>query len=105
MSTTHVPYSNEQVFPPYDDNSAAIDWRTSGIITPVRDEGSCNSDFASTAADLAASAWSIKTGIAGTIPAIQMILDCETVTSNGCTGGSVQAALTAIATLGVYDET
>jgi hypothetical protein len=103
-STTHVPYSTEQIFPPFDENSPSVDWRTVGIITPVRDEGACDSSYASTAADLAASAWSIKTGISGVIPSIQMILDCETVTSTGCSGGSVQAALTSYATLGAYSE-
>jgi len=33
-----------------------------------------------------------------------MVIDCETVTSNGCTSGSVQAALGSFATLGAYSK-
>lgn len=103
--TSHTVYSNEQVFPPFAENSAAIDWRDWGVITPVQDVGStCAAEYAQTAADLASAAWSIKTGTANVLPSIQMVIDCETVSSDGCAAGTVQAALGAYATLGVYSE-
>jgi len=69
--TSHTVYSNEQVFAPFAENSASIDWRDWGVITPVQDVGStCAATYAQTAADLAAAAWSIKTGTANVVPSI-----------------------------------
>jgi len=109
----HEAHSNLYTFGPFDENSSSVDWRSKGVITPVQDYTlvgntpvtKCNVSYAAAAADLASAAWSIKTGIANFKPSIQMIIDCETEISDGCTTGSLTSALGAFATLGAYDAT
>ncbi len=65
----------------------AFDWRDKGMVTPVKDQGSCGSCWAFSATEAVESAWMINGG-AETIMAPQQLVDCSwSEGNNGCNGG------------------
>ncbi|PRW59388.1 senescence-specific cysteine protease SAG12-like [Chlorella sorokiniana] len=67
------------------------DWRSKGVTTPVKDQGSCNTCFAFTAAAQIESYLLIKEGKTFAQRPIdaseQQIVDCNSPTGNGCRDG------------------
>jgi cathepsin H len=65
----------------------AVDWRTKGVVTPVKNQGSCGSCWAFSTIGAVESVWAIKTGKLLTF-AEQQLVDCAGGFKNmGCRGG------------------
>jgi len=67
----------------------SVDWRQEGMVTPVKDQGSCGSCWAFSAVEAIESAWMIA-GNSQVILSPQELVDCTLtpVTENeGCNGG------------------
>jgi len=75
-------------------NPASIDWRDHGVVTHVKDHGSCGSCWAFGAIASLESQYSIRDGD-GTLYDFseQQLVDCDTLgDNNGCRGGIPSAA-------------
>ena len=68
--------------------NGAIDWRTKGMVTPVKDQGQCGSCWAFSATESVESAYMIA-GNAEVIMAPQELVDCSKglFSNHGCNGG------------------
>ena len=65
----------------------SFDWRDEGMVTAVKDQGSCGSCWAFSATEAVESAWMINGGDE-TIMAPQQLVDCSWAEgNNGCNGG------------------
>jgi len=74
-----------------DDLPSDVDWRTKGVVTPVKNQGSCNSGWAFSATGAVESVVAIQTGrLIGLSE--QQLLDCSRERDEGCHGGSPEAA-------------
>jgi len=62
-----------------------VDWRTKGVITPVKDQGNCGSCWAHSADEAVESFYAIKSGNLQVL-SVQQCTAC-TYTYNGCDGG------------------
>ena len=87
---------------------SAVSWRSSGIITSVKDQGSCGSCWAFAASAMVESAY-IQTGKAGSDIDFseQQLVDCTnnpTYNNYGCYGGSNTAAFAYFMNQGVSSE-
>ena len=80
----------------------AFDWRDKGLVTPVRDQGSCGSCWAfSTLANLEGLYYKLRGKVVDLSE--QMLVDCDTFDS-GCNGGLMEYALEWIKENGIETE-
>ncbi|CAN6179993.1 unnamed protein product [Urochloa humidicola] len=87
--------------PPYANLSAArasVDWRDSGAVTPVKNQGRCGSCWAFSTVAAVESIYQIRTGKLESLSE-QELVDCDTL-DHGCDGGISYRALTWITSNG-----
>jgi len=76
------------------DVAAALDWRTQGVVNPIKDQGQCGSCWAFSAAGTVESSYAISQGKLFSL-AEQQLVDCSTEGgSDGCNGGWEDKAMT-----------
>jgi len=71
-------------------NATNVDWRTKGMVTPVKDQAQCGSCWAFSATEEIESAW-LMAGNKQQILAPQQIVSCDK-TDDGCDGGDTPTA-------------
>lgn len=82
-----------------------VDWRREGVVTAVKDQGSCGSCWAFSAVESVESAAAIADGELRSLSE-QEVLDCDTFDGNmGCHGGEMNTALQFIRDHGIDTET
>lgn len=82
----------------------SVDWRTQGVVNPIKDQGQCGSCWAFSAAGTVESAYAITNGKLFSL-AEQQLVDCSTEGgSQGCNGGWEDQAITHYATHGACAE-
>ena len=65
-----------------------IDWRTKGVVNPIKDQGACGSCWAFSANAAVEGAWAIKTGTLYDLSQ-QFLMDCNHLSAcRGCSGGA-----------------
>lgn len=84
--------------------AASLDWRTKGMVTPVKNQGVCGSCWAFATAETIESHWAINTGELQELSE-QFILDCTPNPNHcggngGCEGGTGELALARLIELG-----
>lgn len=82
----------------------AVDWRKSGVVTPVKDQGECGSCWSFATAETVESYFALATGQLAVLSE-QQILDCtpnpqECGGTGGCQGGTSEIAFEQIMTMG-----
>lgn len=83
----------------------SVDWRTSGAVTPVANQGNCASGWAFSAAGALEGAWEIS-GNQLTALSEQQLLDCSTRYGNtGCSGGLMDYAFNYMIANGLTSDT
>ncbi|HXF41118.1 MAG TPA: C1 family peptidase, partial [Blastocatellia bacterium] len=72
-------------------NKPSVDWRTKGVVTGVKNQGQCQSDYAFSATGVMEAAWGISKGQLISLSE-QQLIDCDAA-NNGCSGGSTVRAI------------
>jgi len=102
------PQSNRAPMPEEDVDTSAlpndVDWRTSGAVQRVKDQGQCGSCWAFSATGAVESFTKIKTGTLPDLSEQQIVDCCHAGGSMGCNGGEETAALEWIAQHGQCSE-
>lgn len=80
----------------------AVDWRVHGVVTPVKNQGSCQSGYTFSATGAMEGFQALQSGTLRSFSE-QQLLDCSI--NNGCDGGTVPAALEYIINQGGYSAT
>jgi len=101
----NIVYPN--IDPEFVANLKDIDWRNTGVITSVKDQGQCGSCWAFAAAETVESYYALASTADGNLPVLseQQILDCTPNPqhcggSGGCGGGTIELAYTQLAATG-----
>jgi cathepsin L len=90
-SSGHLSVQPRPVRPIVTDTPDSFDWRDSGVVQVVKDQGSCTSGWAFAAAASAESVFAIFWGGAPSNLSEQNLIDC-TMDCGGCVGGHVTKA-------------
>ena len=88
--------------PLLDIDADEVDWRTQGVVTSVKDQGSCEADYAFSVSGAIESASAIETGTLVSLSA-QQLIDCVS-NNQGCTSGSPVRAMEEVELTGIANE-
>lgn len=91
------------------DLPASVDWRTKGIVTPVKDQGGCGSCWAFAATETLESAQAIASGKAPLILSEQNMVSCtpnpnKCGGTGGCSGATAELGYEYVKNKGLSDE-
>jgi len=85
--------------------ATSLDWRTSGIVTAVKNQGSCAASWAFSSTGAVEGCWALKTGSLIS-QSEQQLIDCSTSYGNeGCTSGLMTNSFNYITRSGICSET
>jgi len=70
--------------------ASKVDWRTKGVVTPVKNQGQCGSCWAFSATEETETAW-LMAGKEQQLLSVQQTVSCDTV-DGGCNGGDTPTA-------------
>lgn len=84
-------------------NPDFVDWRNAGIVTPVRNQQTCGSCWAFTAAH-AVEAYYTKATNKSKVFSPQQMVDCDRSSNQGCNGGWMTDAFTYLKQTGLQEE-
>ena len=92
------PILNDDIMPPINNMILeSIDWRTNGVVNPIKDQGQCGSCWSFSTIQALESASAIKYGILN-ILSEQELVDCDNFKNggkdSGCNGGLMDNAFT-----------